>query len=219
MLNVTKGILVEYALSVPPLMLQFEFNPRTLTRSRTITIPAGNAAGTRCGYDFILPTDTARVAQGVTAQPEQFSLEILLDATDRMNDPGAVGHTIATEFGIEPEISTLRLMVEPKSQGPLGLQTLSSLGLTRGRGLDRDKSVSVLLLIWGTHVLPVFPLSVTIVEQAHLPSLVPYRAEATLSVQIIESNNPFYLAEIARQVIGAGLNAEQTVVSAIGDLF
>ncbi len=219
MLNVTKGILVEYALSVPPLMLQFEFNPQTLTRSRTVTLPAGNAPGTRGGYDFALPTDTARVAQGVTPQPEQFSLVILLDATDRMNDAGAVGHAIATEFGVEPELSTLRSMVEPKSQGPLGLQTLASLGLSGDRAFERDRSISVLLFIWGSHVLPVFPLSVSIDEQAHLPSLVPYRAQATLTVQVIEGNNPFYMAEIARQIVSAGLNAEQTLLSAIGDLF
>jgi hypothetical protein len=206
-----KGMLIEYALSLPPLVLVFDFNPEHLTRTRTITLRTGNAPGTRGGYDFVLPTETPRVAQGVTVQPERFSMEILLDATDRMND----GDTIASQFGVEPELDTLRSMVEPKSQGPGGLQTLSSLGFGGQRAFQRSESASVLLLVWGTHILPVFLTSIDIAEQAHLPSLVPYRARATLSMQVIEGNNPFYTVEKVRQVVGAALNTGQTVIGGI----
>jgi hypothetical protein len=211
MLNTIKGMLIEYALSLPPLLLVFEFNPERLTRTRTITLRTGNAPGTRGGYDFVLPTETPRVAQGVTVQPESFSIDILLDATDRMND----GEPIATQFGVEPELDTLRTMVEPKSQGPGGLQTLSSLGLGGERAFQRSESASVLLLVWGTHILPVFLTSVQIAEQAHLPSLVPYRATATLTMQVIEGNNPFYTVEKVRQVMGAALNTGRTVIGGI----
>lgn len=211
MLNTIKGMLIEYALSLPPLVLVFEFNPESLTRTRTITLRTGNAPGTRGGYDFALPTETPRVAQGVTVQPESFTIDILLDATDRMNE----GEPIATQFGVEPELDTLRTMVEPKSQGPGGLQTLSSLGLGGERAFQRSESASVLLLVWGTHILPVFLTSVQIVEQAHLPSLVPYRAKATLSMQVIEGNNPFYTVEKVRQVVGAALNTGRTVIGGI----
>ena len=61
MLNTTKGMLIEYALSLPPLVLVFEFNPESLTRTRTITLRTGSAPGTRGGYDFALPTETSRV--------------------------------------------------------------------------------------------------------------------------------------------------------------
>lgn len=211
MLNTAKGMLVEYALAIPPLVLVFEFNPQSLSRTRTITLKTGSAPGTQGGYDFLLPTETPRVAQGVTVAPETFSMEILLDATDRMNE----GEVIATQFGIEPELDTLRTMVEPKSQGPLGLQTLSSLGLGGERAFQRSESASVLLLVWGTHILPVFLTSVEVTEEAHLPSLIPYRAKATLSMQIIEGNNPFYQVEKVRQVLGAALNTGRTVIGAI----
>lgn len=213
--NVSKGMLVEYALSLPPLVLVFDFNPRTITRNRSITVNMGNAPGTRGGYDFTLPTETPRVSQGVSMQPESFSITILLDVTDRM----ASGDAIATTFGIEPELDTLRTMLAPKSQGPLGLQTLSSLGLGGERAFQRHESASVLLFVWGTHILPVFLTSVNVVEQAHLPTLVPYRAEATLGLQVIESNNPFYMVEQVRQVVGAGLNTVRTAGAAIGGLF
>ena len=211
MLNTTKGILVEYALAIPPLVLVFEFNPQSLSRTRTITLKTGSAPGTQGGYDFLLPTETPRVAQGVTVAPETFSMEIMLDGTDRMND----GEVIATQFGIEPELDTLRSMVEPKSQGPGGLQTLSSLGLGGERAFQRSESASVLLLVWGTHILPVFLTSVQVTEEAHLPSLIPYRARAELSLQIIEGNNPFYQVEKVRQVLSAALNTGRTVIGAI----
>jgi hypothetical protein len=40
--------------------------------------------------------------------------------------------------------------------------------------------------------------------QEFLPDLTPYRAEVTLTLQIIESNNPFYQDELNRQFGSAG---------------
>lgn len=215
MLNTVKGMLIEYALSIPPLVLVFDFNPQSLTRTRTLTLRTGSAPGIRGGYDFALPTETARVAQGVTVQPESFSLDILLDATDRMSDPNHPDYSVACECGIEPELDTLRTMVEPKAQGPGGFQTLASLDLGGQRAFQRSESASVLLLVWGTHILPVFLTSIRVTEEAHLPSLVPYRARANLTMQVIEGNNPFYQAEKVRQVIGAALNSGSTVIGGI----
>ena len=211
MLNTSKAILIEYGLSLPPLALVFDFNPQSMTRSRTITLRTGAAPGTRGGYDFSLPTETPRVAQGVTVQPETFSIEVLFDATDRMND----GDPTATQFGIEPELDTLRTMVEPKSQGPAGLQMLASVGLGGQRAFQRSESASVLLLVWGTHILPVFLTAIRVTEEAHLPSLVPYRARATLTMQVIEGQNPFYQVEKVRQIATAALNTGKTVVSGV----
>ena len=80
---VTKGILFEYGLSLPPLALVFDFNPQTISRSRTVSIKTGNAPGARLGFDFLTPLETPRVSQGVELQGEQLSVTIMLDATDR----------------------------------------------------------------------------------------------------------------------------------------
>jgi len=215
MINVTKGFLIEYALSIPPLVLVFEFNPQTLGRNRSITVTTGSTPATRGGYDFTLPTETPRVAQGVSVEPENFSVDILLDATDRMEK----GDPIAGTFGVEPELDTLRTMVEPKSQGPGGFQMLSSLGLGGARAFQRSETASVLLFVWGTHALPVFLKGIDVTETSHLPSLIPYRASVKLSMQVIEGNNPFYAAEKIRQVMGAAMNTVGTVGTAIGGLF
>lgn len=215
MLNITKGILLEYGLSIPPLALVFDFNPKTISRTRTVTVQTGNAPGTRGGYDFVLPTETPRASQGVTAQPESLTITLLLDATDRMND----GDPIAAEFGVQPQIDSLRTMVEPKSQGPGGVQLLASLGAGEPRAFERDESASVLLFIWGFHILPVFLTSVAVTEQAHLPSLMPYRAEVALTMQVIEGGNPFYQVEQVRQLVFAALNTAQTVAASISVSF
>ncbi len=199
----TKGVLFEYGFSLPPLALVFDFNPQTISRSRTVTIKTGNAPGARLGFDFLTPLETPRASQGVELQGEQLSVTILLDATDKMND----GDAIIGQFGIQPQIDTLRSMLEPKVQGPGGLQVLSSLGGGGARAFERQESASVLVFAWGMQVLPVFLTGVSQNETLHLPNLLPYRAEMTLTMQVIESNNPFFMAEKARQTAMTALNA------------
>lgn len=213
--NLLKGMLIEYAVSIPPLVLQFRFNPQSLSRTRAIELNLGSAPGTDRGYDFTTPFETPRVAQGVKLKAEEFSIATLFDATDEM----AAGNAIAGTLGIEPQLDTLRTMVEPKTQGPGGLNTLATLGFGGERAFQRNETASVLLLVWGTHVLPVFLTSVQVEEVAHLPTLIPYRANVELSFTVIEGNNPFYQVEKVRQLAGAAVNTADTVASAVNFSF
>lgn len=199
----SKGILFEYGLSLPPLALIFDFNPQTISRSRTVTIRTGNAPGARLGFDFLSPLDAPRASQGVELQGEQLSVTIMLDATEKMND----GDAISGQFGVQPQIDTLRSMLEPKVQGPGGLQVLSSLGGGGARAFERQESASVLIFGWGFQFLPVFLTGVAQNETMHLPNLSPYRAEMNLTMQVIESNNPFFMADKVRQTVMTALNA------------
>ncbi len=211
MAKVTRGILVEYGLSLPPLLLSFEFNPETITRSRQISVQNGDLPSNRGGYSFTTPFDTARAAQGVTMEAEKFTANILLDATDRMDN----GNPIAATFGVQPEIDTLRSMVEPKVQGPAGLNVLSSLGAGGERALFHREHPSVLLFFWGHYLLPVFLTSISIEEKAHLSSLIPIRAEAALGMQVIESANLFYDVEKIRQLVSSTLHLADEVGTAV----
>jgi hypothetical protein len=214
-IKVTKGLLIEYALALPPLALAFDFNPQSISRTRSVTITTGSTPANRGGYDFMLPTESPRASQGVSMQPETFSIKILLDATDRMGE----GEPVATELGIQPEIDTLRSMVEPKSQGPGGVQLLASLGAGGDCAMSNREHASVLLFVWGFRILPVFLTSVQIEEQAHLPSLMPYRAEATLQMQVIESSNPFYDVETLRQVVSSAVNTVRVGADLVAGIF
>jgi hypothetical protein len=191
-------------------MLVFELNPQSITRTRSLAGMDSKTPGVR-GYDFAHPSEASRAAQGISAQPESFTLDILLDATDRMKD----GDPVAAAYGIQPELDTLRTMIEPKTQGPKGVQLLASLGVGSERAHQRDVSPSVLLFVWGGSVLPVFLTSVRIEEKCFLPSLKPYRAAAALTLQVVESANPFYLREKARQLAGTALQGGRTAVDVL----
>ena len=198
-----KGALFEYGFSLPPLALVFDFNPQQISRSRSVTIKTGDAPGSRGGYDFLSPLETPRVAQGIEMQAETFSIDILLDATDKMNE----GDKIANTFGVQPQIDTLRSMLEPKTQGPTGLRTLSALDVGgQTKAFERDETASVLIFHWGLQNLAVFLTGVSQKEVLHLPNLAPYRAEMQLSMQVIESSNPFYIADKIRQTAMTALN-------------
>jgi Contractile injection system tube protein len=198
-----RGVLFEYGLSLPPLALVFDFNPQEISRSRVVTIRTGEAPGARTGFDFLSPLEAPRAAQGVELQAESLSIDILLDATDKMNE----GDPIAAQFGVQPQIDTLRSMVEPKARGPGGLQVLSGLRGRGARAFERHETASVLVFAWGLQFLPVFLTAVTQREALHLPNLAPYRAEMNLTMQVIESNNPFFLADKVRRTAMSALNA------------
>ena len=63
MIKTAKGMLVEYALSLPPLLLEFEFNPETLTRSRTVSFDASALPIA----DFVTPGESNRIGQAASA--------------------------------------------------------------------------------------------------------------------------------------------------------
>jgi hypothetical protein len=190
-----RGMLIEYISGVSPLILPFEFNPASITRSRTVTVKAGSSSGNRNGYDFKVPSEAARAAQGVSVNSETLTVKILLDATDRMNS----GEMLASTNGVQPELDVIRSMQEPKIQAPEGVRTLAALGQGDNRAFSRQQFASVLLFKWGIQTLPVFMTQAQIDVKEYMPTLIPYRAEATLTLQIIESRNPFYEAELKRQ--------------------
>jgi hypothetical protein len=188
-LKVTRGLLKEYLDGGTPLELHFEFNPSTITRTRSIEIEYEK--GQTGPKDFKNAAEAARVAQSANVKAESFTLKILLDATDRMNACDSNAQT----NGVQPELDILYSMVEPKLQAPGGASTLAALS---DDSAGKQPYPSVLLFTWGKQVLPVFMTQVQFEVKAYLPSLIPYRAEATLTLQVIQSRNEFYNTEIER---------------------
>ncbi len=192
-LKVVRGYLKEYTNADKPLELHFEFNPSTITRTRSVEVKFGEGQSMTGGRDFSQVSEVPRVTQGATVKAESFTVKILLDATDRMN----AGDKDAQTKGIQPELDILYSMVEPKLQAPDGATTLAALG-EGGSSASAQPYPSVLEFHWGDQILPVLMTQMQFDVKAYLPSLLPYRAEVTLTLQIIQSANPFYTPEIRR---------------------
>lgn len=192
-LNVTRGYLREYTNADNPLELHFEFNPSTITRTRSVEINFGEGQATTGGRDFDNASEVPRVTQGATVKAESFTVKILLDATDRMN----AGDQEAQSKGVQPELDILYYMVEPKLQAADGATTLAALG-QGGSGGEAQPYPSILEFHWGNQELAVLMTQFQFDVKAYLPSLLPYRAEATLTLRVIQSDNPFYTPEMRR---------------------
>jgi hypothetical protein len=203
-LKVARGFLREYTNADNPLELHFEFNPSTITRTRSVEIKFGEGQATTGGRDFHDASEVPRVTQGATVKAESFTVKILLDATDRMN----AGDKDAQSKGVQPELDILYYLIEPKLQTPGGATTLAALG-EGGSVCQSQPYPSILEFHWGEQVLPVLMTQLQFDVKAYLPSLLPYRAEATLTLRIIQSDNPFYTPEMnrvfasAQQALGA----------------
>lgn len=205
-IKVTRGYLCEYTESDNPMTLHFEFNPSTITRTRSVDINFGDGPENSGGLDFSDVSEATRVTQGATVKAESFTLKILLDATDRMNNED---DDEIHQVGIQPELDILYYMIEPKLQKPDGATTLAALGEGGSGGQDQPFP-SVLEFHWGQQSLPVLLTQIQFTVNAYLPNLVPYRAEATLTLQIIQSNNPIYMKEI-RRVFNSATNASGSI--------
>ena len=98
---------------------------------------------------------------------------------------------------MQPEMDILYAMFEPKLQVPDGVVTLAALGDEKTKGQCKPFP-SVLEFHWGTQELPVLMTQLQFEVKAFLPNLLPYRAEATLTLQIIQSVNKLYTKEMQR---------------------
>src|SRR6266545_4955028 len=124
--KILRGAFVEFGLSLPPLVVVFQFNPLQLTRNRSLSFavpnppPAPPAPAGATAVTVSIPTRTLRQFHGqfsnlldlqkqqlVTVQEQAINFDIRLDATDKLDD----GDTITEQFGIAPQISTLEQMV------------------------------------------------------------------------------------------------------------
>lgn len=188
-----RGAFLEYGLSLPPLAFIFQFNPETLTRSRTATFAARGAGGSSTDggncRDSSEQQDRSCLAQ-VTVSEETIGFTLQLDATDDLDS----GDGPTQKYGISPQLSVLELMIYPKTSQLLGVPVGNLLGTTDQFGAAQAKVVPILLFIWGRkRVLPVVMTSLQITEQEYFPDLNPKRASVAVQLKVLEGFNPPYL--------------------------
>jgi hypothetical protein len=186
--KILRGAFVEFGLSVPPLIVVFQFNPLQLTRNRRLTFAGNTTSPDSAIRDFhgrYSDLLDLRNDQVVKVGEQTVGFELRLDATDKLDS----GDTIAEQFGIAPQISTLELMVAPKEEGLLnGL--VAQLGPLPGFSYQQTPKPPLVLFVFGRkRVLPVNIDSLNITETEFSADLNPVRATVAVSLTVIEGPN------------------------------
>ena len=207
--KVFRGAFVEYGLTIPPLMVVFQFNPLQLSRSRKqeFAISAyaegeeeGRGLTLRDFHQEFKDLLKLRDAQYVTTHPESLGFEIRLDATDKLNE----GDRITEQLGIAPQLATLELMAQPKSESVLG--ALVEQLLPGGFSFTCTDKPPMILFIWGRkRILPVNINSMTITETEFHTNLEPIRATVAVDLTVIEGPNPAYMYTKTLKEVMSGL--------------
>ncbi len=209
--KILRGAFVEFGLSIPPLVVVFQFNPNKLTRAHSLSYsvrgeseplvtPEGKATPNlpvekkrRHSIEELhrKEDDLSKIRdnQDVSIHEESINFEIRLDATDKLNE----GDTITEQFGIAPQLATLELMIAPKGEGLLNQAMDALLGPTKGFSFAESDKPPLILFIWGhKRVLPVNITSMNITETDFSTDLNPIRATVSVSLTVIEGKNPAY---------------------------
>jgi len=212
--KILRGAFVEFGLSLPPLLVVFQFNPVQLTRNRSITYSVPNkATRERLNQDANGPQVTRvepqnlalrdfhkrseysdltllQKDQQVSVSEQTIGFDIRLDATDKLNDRDA----ITQQFGIAPRLATLELMVYPKGESLIGQALGALLGSPGGFSFTRGENPPLILFIWGRkRVLPVNINSMNITETEFSTDLNPIRATVAVNLTVIEGKSLPYM--------------------------
>lgn len=198
-----RGAFVEFGLSVPPLLVVFQFNPVQLTRKHGLTYsfpgapsatPAGDQTAAvqrtlrerRAEFSDLLELQKEQL---VTVQDHSIAFDIRLDATDRLDgrDP------VAQRHGIAPQLATLELMMYPKQESLLGQAVDLLLNKPDGFSFTRTANPPLVLFVFGRkRVLPVNINTMAITETEFSADLSPVRASVAVDLTVIEGNSvPF----------------------------
>lgn len=191
--KLSKGALVDIDPQiVPPLLVQFQFNPETLQRRRSISLRDPAA---RQGHEGRSPADQSLgEAQSTLSDPETITMDIRLDATDRLEQ----GDLATQRFGVLPELSALELMATPRPSSPFTAQ----LGLSVDLGFSGQEATPVLVFVWGRYrVYAVRLTELSINETEHGPDLNPIRVIASVTLQVLEGANPFTRFAAAQRLL------------------
>jgi hypothetical protein len=191
--RILRGAFVEFGLSLPPLMVVFQFNPVELSRNRSLRFaaPRGLQPGNRDNslrkfHERHSDLTKLRDLQDVSVAEETIAFDIRLDASERLND----GDAITEQFGISPRLATLELMVQPKSESVIGQALGSLLGSPGGFSFTKRPNPPLVLFVWGRkRVMPVNINGLSITETEYSADLNPIRATVSVSLTVIEGKS------------------------------
>jgi len=142
----------------------FQYNPETLSRTLNMQATGGKNKGE---------------ALRLSGPPEEtISLDLVIDAADQLEQ----GEFPATSMGIYPALSSLEMLLYPKSALVIANEVLSTLGIIE----VIQPEAPLTLFVWGVkRVLPVRITQFSITEENFDPNLNPIHAKVKLTLRVL----------------------------------
>jgi hypothetical protein len=159
-------VLVDPDSGAPLKTIALQYNPDTLTRS--FQIKGTGAEG----------TDRSEALRLKGPAVETLKLEAELDATDRL----AVADAQTIRLGLQPELATLELLVQPRSE------RLTANARMAGQGELEivPMRTPLTLFVWGINrIVPVRVTELSITEEAFDVALNPTRAKVSIGLRVL----------------------------------
>jgi hypothetical protein len=185
-------------------VLEFQYNPETITRTRTGQWEARNRRRrSRAPSSQEVRSRSAQGSSALLADSETISMKIVFDATEAIlaGQPAGAEQSAAggsAGAGTEAEREGVLQYLAALELIPMGKAADPRQG-RRGRDAARPVRPDQLLLVLGTErFFPVVITSLTITEQKFGPNLVPIRAEVDLKMNVLEATETAYNEWIRR---------------------
>ena len=185
--RLTKGAIIGFdPLNPVASVVIFQYNPESL--SRTLKAQTSGKEGAR--------TEALRL----TGAPEEtITLDVEIDATDQLE----ASDSVAMGMGIYPQLSSLEMLLYPKSALVIANTAALALGTIEVIPIEGPMT----LFVWGRkRVLPVRLDNFGITEEAHDINLNPIRAKVSLAMRVLSYSDlppmhPGYGIYLAHQVV------------------
>lgn len=163
-------VLIDQNTSAVLRIITLQYNPDTLTRSLQVQGVSGEGA------------DRSEALRLKGPPVETIKLDAEIDATDQLE----LADPMATQFGIQPQLSALEMIVYPESSSLQENNLLAQFGT-----LEIVPMLAPLcLFIWSKNrIVPVRLTDFSITEEAFDPSLNPIRAKVSLGMRVLSMND------------------------------
>jgi hypothetical protein len=155
--------------SVIQAVISFQYNPETVTRTLQIQSVPGSQDGNH--------VDVLRLRGPAI---EALKVDVELDAADYLEFPSQ--YPLATQFGLQPQLAQLEMLVNPSVETLLSDDQMASAGTLEIIPLEQPLT----LFVWSTQrVMPVRLTEFSIAEEAFDPNLNPIRAKVSLGMRVL----------------------------------
>jgi hypothetical protein len=181
-----------------PNIVIFQFNPERVSRTPRLAQPTRPAVG----------TGQVDATQQVSAPSESFSFTLKLDASDQL----AESNPIAAASGILPALSALELLMVPQSAMTIDLASLA--GDKSAQYVSPPTRLPTVLFFWGPfRIWPVTVNSLGVNETEYNTLLCPIRAEVSVSLEVLTTNQIDRNSTLARGAYQYSLGVKQVMAA------